>query len=118
MLLSFQLQHTTTAMVAVRGMTGCSIVIDRLTVEAWGCTCFRFHVIHGRQVTTPFTTTVVGVGGIFRPFPVATFRGRGATSTWVSLGEFLHMGVIFPLKGQLDEQVHKVIVRFGPTLPL
>ena len=32
-LLSFQLQHTTTAVVAVRGMTGSSLVIDRLTVE-------------------------------------------------------------------------------------
>ena len=42
-LLSFELQHTTTAMVAVRGMTGSSLVIDRLTVKEWGCTCFKFH---------------------------------------------------------------------------
>ena len=28
------------------------------------------------------------------------------------------MGVILPLKGQFNEQVHKIIVRMGPTLPL
>ena len=117
-LLFFQLRHTATAMVAVRGMTGSSLVIDRLTVEEWGCTCFRCNLIHGTQVTPPFTTTLVGVIGIFRPFPFATFRGRGATSTHVSLQEFLNMGVILPLKGQLDEEVHKVVVRVGPTLPL
>ena len=99
-------------------MTGSSLVIDRLTVEEWGCTCFRFNLIHGTQVTPTFTTTLVGVSGIFRSFPFATFRGRRATSTQVSLEEFLHMGVILPLKGQLDQQVHKVIVRVGPTLPL
>ena len=69
LLLSFQLQHTTTALLAVRGMTGPSLVIDRLTVEEWGCTCFRFTLIHGTQVTPPFTTTLVGVSRIFRPFP-------------------------------------------------
>ena len=116
--LSFQLQHTTAAMVAVRGMKGSSLVIDRLTAEEWGCTCFRFNLIHGTQVTPPFTTTLVGVSGIFRPFPFATFRGRGATSTQVSLEEFLHMGVIPPLQGQLDQQLHKVIIRVGLTLPL
>ena len=46
-LLSFQLQHTTTAMVAVRGMTGLSLVIDRFTVEEWGCTGFRLNLTHG-----------------------------------------------------------------------
>ena len=117
-LLSLQLQHTTTAMVAVRGMTGSSLVIDRLTVEEWGCTGFRSNLTHGTQVTPPFTTTLVGVSGISRPFLFATFRGRGGTSTQVSLEEFFHMGVILPLKGQFDEQVHKVIVRVGPTLPL
>ena len=121
-LLSFHLQHTTTAMVAVRGMTGSSLVTDRLTVEEWECTCFKFNLTHGTQVTPPFTTTHVGISGIFRPFPFATFRGRGATLTQVlltvSLEEFLHMGVILPLKGQLDEHVHKVIVRVGPTLRL
>ena len=80
-LLSFQLQHTTTAVVAVRGMRGSSLVIDRLTVEEGGCTCFRFNLIHGKQVTPPFTTTLVGVSGIIRSLPFATFRGRGATST-------------------------------------
>ena len=118
MLLSFQLQHTTTAVVAVRHMTGSSLVIDRFTVEEWGCICFRFNLIHGTQVTPPFTTTLVGVRGIFRSLPFSTFRGRGVTSTQVSLEEFLHMGVILPLKGQLDQQVHKVIVPVGPTLPL
>ena len=117
-LLSFQLQHTTTAVVAVRNKTGSSLVIDRLTVEWWVCTCFRFNLIHGTQVTLPLTTTLVGVSGIFRSLPFATIRGRGATSTQVSLEEFLHMGVILPLKGQLDQQVHKIIVRVGPTLPL
>ena len=76
-LLSFQLQHTTTAVVAVRGMTGSSAVIDRLTVEERGCTCYRFNLIHGTQVTPPFTTTLVGVSGIFRSLPFPTFRGRG-----------------------------------------
>ena len=80
-LLSIQLQHTTTAVVAVRGMTGSSLVIDRLTVEDWGCTCFRFNLIHGTQLTPPFTTTLVGVSGIFRSLRCATFKGRGATST-------------------------------------
>ena len=117
-LLSFQLQHTNTAMVAVRGMTGSSLVIDRLTVEDWGCTGFRFNLTHGSQVIPPFTTTLVGVSRIFRPFYFATLRGRGATSTQVSLDKLFHMGVILPLKGQFDEQVHKVIVRMGPTLPL
>ena len=117
-LLSFQLQHTTTALVAVRGMTGFSLVIDRLTVEELGCTCFRFNLIHGTQVTPPFTTTLVGVSGIFRSFLFATLRGRRAISTQVSLQKYFHMGVILSLKGQLDQQVHKVIVRVSPTLPL
>ena len=52
-LLSFQLQHTTTVMVAVRGMTGTSLLIDRFTVEEWGCTGFRFNLTHGTQVTPP-----------------------------------------------------------------
>ena len=117
-LLSFQLQHTTTAMVAVRGMTGPSPVIDRFTVEEWGCTGFRFNLTHGTQVTPPLTTTLVGVSGYFRPFSFATFRGSGGTSTRVSLEECFHMGVILPLLGQFDEQVHKIIVRMGPTLPL
>ena len=117
-LVSSQLQHTTSAMVAVRGMTGSSLVIDRLTVEEWGNTGFRFTLTHGTQVTPSFTTTLVGVSGIFRPFPFATFRGRGGTSTQVSLDKFFNMGVILPLQGQFDEQVHKVIVRVGPTLPL
>ena len=46
-LLSFHLQHTTTAVVAVRGMTRSCLVIDRLTVEQKGCTCIRFNLIHG-----------------------------------------------------------------------
>ena len=80
-LLSFHLQHTTTAEVAVRGMTRSPLVIDRLTIEQRGCTCFIFNLIHGTQVTPSFTTTLVGVGGISRPFPLAMFGGRGATST-------------------------------------
>ena len=87
-LLFFQLQHTATAMVAVRGMTGSSLVIDRLTVEEWGCTCFRFDLIHGTQDTPTFTTTLVGVIGIFNPFPFATHTDRRATSTQVSLRNF------------------------------
>ena len=46
-LLSFQLQHATTATMAVRSMTRPPLVIDRFTVEEWGYTCFRFHLIHG-----------------------------------------------------------------------
>ena len=83
-LLSFRLQHRATAMVAVRGMAGSALVIDRLTVKEWGCTCFRLNLIHGTQDTPNFTTTLDVVSGIFRPFPFATFRGRGATSTHVS----------------------------------
>ena len=105
-------------MVAVRGITGSSLVIDRLKVEEWGCTCFRFSLIHGTQVIFPFTNNLLALVGLLGPFPFATFRGRGTTSTQVSLEELLHMGVIPPLKGQLDQQVHKVIVRVGPTLPL
>ena len=46
-LLSFHLQHTTTADFAVRVMTRSSLVIDRLTVEQSGCTCCRLHFING-----------------------------------------------------------------------
>ena len=46
MLLSFHLQHTATAVFAVRGMTGPSLVIDRFAVEQRGCTCIRFNLIH------------------------------------------------------------------------
>ena len=74
-LLSLQLQHTTTAVVAVRGMTRSSLIIDRLTVEERGCTCFRFNLIHGKQVTPTFTTTLVGVSGIIGPFLFAKFWG-------------------------------------------
>ena len=117
-LLSFHLQHTTTAEVAVRGMTRSPLVIDRLTEEEWGCTSFRFNFIHGTKVTPSFTTTLVGVSGIFRPFPFATYGGRGTTSTEVFLEEFLHVGVILPLKGQSNQHVHKVVGRVGGTLPL
>ena len=81
-LLSFHLQHTTTAVVAVRGMTRSPLVIDRFTVAQRGQ-----------------RGPLVGVSGIFRPFPFATFGGRGTTSTPVFLEEFLHVGVILPLKG-------------------
>ena len=79
--LLFHLQHTTTAEVVVRGMTGSPLVIDRLTVEQWGCTWFRFNLIHGTQVTPSFTTTLVGISEIFKPFAFATLGGRGATSS-------------------------------------
>ena len=98
-LLSFHLQHTTTVVVAVRGMTRSPLVSDSFTVEQRGCTCFRFNLIDGLQVTPFFTTTLVGVSGICRPFPFATFRGRGTTSTQLFLEEFLHVGVILALKG-------------------
>ena len=39
MLLSFHLQHTATAVNAVRGMTRSPLVNDRLTVERRGCNC-------------------------------------------------------------------------------
>ena len=98
-LLSFHLQHTTTAVVAVRGMTRFPLVIESLTVEQRGCTCFRFNLIHGTQVTPSFTTTLVGVSGIFRSFPFATFGGRGTTSTQVFLEKFLHVWSHFPSQG-------------------
>ena len=117
-LLSFRLQQTPTAMVAVRGMTWPSVVIEKFTVDEWGCTGFSFSLIHGTQLIPPLTTTPVGLSGFFRPFSLATFRGRGGTSTQESLEEFVHMGVIIPLKGQFDEQVHKIILRTGWTLLL
>ena len=46
-LLWFHLQYTTTAVVAVRGMTRSPLVIDRFTVEQMGCTCIGFNLIHG-----------------------------------------------------------------------
>ena len=98
-LLSFHPQHATTAVVAVKGMTRSPLVIDRLTVEQMGCTCFRFNLIHGTQVTPSFTTTVVGVSGIFRPFPFTMLGGRGTRSTQVFPEKFLHVGVILPLNG-------------------
>ena len=51
MLLTFHLQHTATAEIAVRGMTRSPLVIDRFAVEQGGCTCNRFNLIHGTQVT-------------------------------------------------------------------
>ena len=116
-LLSFRLQHTTTAMVAVKGLTVSSLVIDRFTVERWGGSGFRLTLTHGTQVTLPFSTILVGVNGIFSAFFFATFRGRGGTCTQVSLEDFFHMGAFLPLKGQFDEQVQKIIVCMGPTLP-
>ena len=98
-LLSFHLQHTTTAVVAIRGMTRSPLVMDRFTVEQRGCSCFRFNLIHGAQVIPSFTTTLVGVRGILRPFPFATFGGRGTTWTQVFLEKFFHVGVFLPLKG-------------------
>ena len=47
MLLMFHLRHTATAVIAVRGMTGPPLVIDRFAVEQRGCTCIRFNLIHG-----------------------------------------------------------------------
>ena len=111
MLPSFHWQYTTTAEVAVRCMTRSPLVIDRLTVEEWGCTCFRLNLIYGRQVTPSFVTTLVGVSGIFRPFLFATLGGRGTTSTQVFLEDVLHVGVILPLEGQLGQQGHKVVIR-------
>ena len=98
-LLSFHLQHTTTAVVAVRGMTRSPLVIDRFTQKQRGCTCFRFNLIHGTQVTPSFTTTLVGVSGILRSFPFAMCGGRGTTSTEVFLEKFPNVGVILSLKG-------------------
>ena len=46
-LLSFQLQHTPTAVIAIMGMTRSPLVIDRFAVEERGYTCVGFHLIHG-----------------------------------------------------------------------
>ena len=35
-LLSFQLQHTSTAVIAVRGLTSSTLVIDMFRVDEWG----------------------------------------------------------------------------------
>ena len=66
-----------------------------------------------RLTPPPLATTLVGVNGIFRPFSLATFRGRVGTFTEVSLEDSFHMEVILPLKGQFNEQVHKINVRMG-----
>ena len=66
----------------------------------------------------PFSTTLVGVIGIFPPFFLATFKGRVGIFTQVSVQEFFHMGVILPLEGLFDGEVRKIIVRMGPSLPL
>ena len=87
-LLSFQLQHTTTAEVAVRGMTRSPLVIDRLVLEERGCTCFRFNLIHGTQVTPTFTTTLVGVSGTFRPFPSLWFYRSKCVMAQFGLGQY------------------------------
>ena len=71
-----------------------------------------------RRIPPPLATSLVGVSGSFMPCSLATFRGRAGTSTKVSLEEFFDIGVILPSKGQLDEQVHKIIVRMGPSFPL
>ena len=71
-----------------------------------------------RSLPPPLTTTLVGVSPIPRPFFLATFRSRAGTCNQVSLEECFHMGVFLPLKGQFDEQVHKIIVRMGSTLPV
>ena len=47
MLLSFHLQHTATAVIAVGGMTRPPLVIDRFAVEQRGCTCISSSLIHG-----------------------------------------------------------------------
>ena len=62
----------------------------------------------------------LGPGGedITWPDQVAP-RGRKASITRkIKPQTSNHMGFILPLKGQFNEQVHKVIVRMGPTLPL
>ena len=46
-LLSFQLQHAPTAMIAVRSMTRPPLVVDRFTIKDRGETCFGFHLIYG-----------------------------------------------------------------------
>ena len=46
-LLLFHLQHTTTAVVAVRGLIRSPLVIDRFTVEQRAGTCIRLDLIHG-----------------------------------------------------------------------
>ena len=53
MLLSFHLQHTATALIAVRGMTRPPLVIDRFAVEERGCTCIRFKSFMARRLPLP-----------------------------------------------------------------
>ena len=86
-LLSLQFQHAPTAIIAVRGMTRPPFVIDRITVEEWGYTCYGFHLIHGTYVIPSFTSTLVGVSGGFRPSRLTTIRGGIGTFTQVPLEE-------------------------------
>ena len=46
-LLTFHLQHTATAEIAVRGMTRSPLVIHRSAVEQGGCACIRLNLVHG-----------------------------------------------------------------------
>ena len=71
-----------------------------------------------RRLPLSFTSTLVGVSGGFGPSRLTTIRGGAGTFTPVPLHEFFHMGVVLPLKGQLNEQVHRVIVRMRTSLPL
>ena len=66
-LLSVQLQHASTSMIGVRGMTRPPLVIYRFTVEECGYTCFGLHLIHGTWVTPTFTPTVVRLRCSFGP---------------------------------------------------
>ena len=68
-LLSFHLQHTTTAVVAVWGMTRSLFVIYRFTAERRVCTCFRFDLVHGTQVTLPLPPPWSALVEFLGPFP-------------------------------------------------
>ena len=98
-LLSLRLQHATTAMTTVRGMTVPPLVIDRFTVEECRYTSFWAHLIHGTSVTPPFTSTLVGLSGVFGPPRLIRIRSRAPTFTQVPPEESFQRGVVVPLKG-------------------
>ena len=47
MLLTFHLQHTATAEIAVRGMTRSPLAIDRSAVKQGGGACISWNLVHG-----------------------------------------------------------------------
>ena len=66
-LLSFQLQHAPTAMIAVRGMTRPPLVVDRFAVEELGTPASGFTSFMARRLSPPLPPPLLGLVGVFDP---------------------------------------------------